>query len=384
MVLTSKQKNELHGAIADYLSAAGFEDTLAEFVKEAGVAAPNGTSASNLLEKKWTSVVRLQKKINDLEAKLAQADEDLAQRGGKKGSKNTENLPKPVSRLQLAGCREQLTMVKFHPVLSSVVACSEDATVKMWDYESGDFERSLRGHTSAVNCIAFDPLGNILASCSADLSVKLWDMQNYTCTKTLQGHEHNVSGVVFIPPGDYLASCSRDNSVKIWETATGYCVKTLSGHDDWVRCISASADGKYLATGSNDQSVRVWEVATGSCVAELRDHTHVVETVMFAPDVAAAEIVVSLGSVGQLGTGGGEPPAEGETPPTYLVSGSRDKTIKLWALATQQCVHTFVRSKQILLHSLLTTVCWPGRARQLGSRRCFPQLGQASDYYFRR
>lgn len=346
MVLTNKQKNELHAAIADYMFSAGFETSLAAFTGEAGVEEVTASSVSNLLEKKWTSVVRLQKKINDLESKVEQLEEDLAQRGGKKGNKNSENLPKPVARHELQGFRGVVTNVRFHPVIAVVVGSGEDGTVKIWDYESGEFERSMRGHSDAVQSIAFDSSGNMMASCSADLSVKLWDFQTYECCKTLQGHEHNVSGVCFIPPGDYLASCSRDNTIKIWEAATGYCTKTLTGHDDWVRCIAASADGKLLVSGSNDQSVRIWDVESGNCIAELRDHTHVVESVAFSTTQAALSIVTSCGSVGQLGTGGGEAAAtamEAEgTVPVYIVSGSRDKHVKLWDLATRQCIHTFV------------------------------------------
>jgi len=187
-----------------------------------------------------------------------------------------------------------------------------------------------------------------MASCSADLSVKLWDFQTYECSKTLQGHEHNVSAVVFLPPnGDYLASCSRDQTIRIWETATGFCKKTLSGHDDWVRCLATSSDGKRLASGSNDQTICIWSVDDGKCIATLRHHTHVVETVAFAPEAGRLAIIESLGAAGTLGTGGGDveaAQAEGEAAKHlgYLCSGSRDKSVKLWDLQTQQCIHTFM------------------------------------------
>jgi len=344
MVLTSKQRSELHGAIADYMRSNNFDSALAEFSKNAGLEDDASGKGTDLLEKKWTSVVRLQKKINDLEAKVEQLEEDLAQRGGKKGNKNSENLPKPIARHELSGFRGVVNDVRFHPTISMIAAAGEDGTVKVWDYESGEFERSLRGHTDSVQSIAFDPTGNIMASVSSDLSVKLWDFQTYECKKTLQGHEHTVSGVCFLPPnGDYLASCSRDNSIKIWETATGYCVKTLSGHDDWVRCIAASEDGKYLASGSSDHTIHIWESESGNNVVTLRDHTHVVETVRFAPEAACSNITVSLGATGVLGTGGGVAPEEGEPPKAwYLVSGGRDNTVKLWEILTQQCIHTFV------------------------------------------
>merc|ERR1711865_475571 len=271
MVLTQKQKGELHGAIAEYLKTEGYEEACAKFCEEAGLDESAGNTSQKLLDKKWSSVVRLQKKIMELESKSEQLETDLADRGGKKGKANSTNLPKNVAKHELSGFRGPVTHIAFNPVVPLVAASGEDGTVKVWDYERGQFERSLRGHTNAVQRLAFDPTGNVLASCSADLSIKLWDFTSYDNLKTLNGHEHNVSGICFIPPGDYLASCSRDTTIKIWETSTGFCNKTLIGHEDWVRSVIASADGKTLASCSSDQTIRLWRVASAPlCCAATR------------------------------------------------------------------------------------------------------------------
>lgn len=94
-------------------------------------------------------------------------------------------------------------------------------------------ERSLKGHTSTVNCVAFEPNnGTCLASCAADLTIKIWGMDSYDCTRTLNGHDHNISFVAFVPNGDFLLSCSRDRTIKLWEMSTGFCVRTYQGHND--------------------------------------------------------------------------------------------------------------------------------------------------------
>lgn len=43
-----------------------------------------------------------------------------------------------------------------------MVSASEDAVIKIWDFETGEYERSLKGHTNSVQDIAFDAQGKLL------------------------------------------------------------------------------------------------------------------------------------------------------------------------------------------------------------------------------
>ena len=108
--------------------------------------------------------------------------------------------------------------VLFHPIFSVMISASEDATLKVWDFETGDYERTLKGHTDSVQDMAFDNAGKLLVSCAADMSIKLWDFTTYECTKTLMGHDHNVSSVAFVPTGMVLCFtvCPTNNENQFW------------------------------------------------------------------------------------------------------------------------------------------------------------------------
>jgi hypothetical protein len=72
MPLTDTQQTQLNAAILDYMSSKGMEAATAAFQAEAGLpgdALADG-SVSGLLEKKWTAVIRLQKKVLELESQL--------------------------------------------------------------------------------------------------------------------------------------------------------------------------------------------------------------------------------------------------------------------------------------------------------------------------
>lgn len=333
MVLSQRQREELNRAIADYLSTNGYCNALTEFQKEADMPGDIDKKYAGLLEKKWTSVIRLQKKVMDLEAKLSEAEKEFHTGGPARDRRSpAEWIPRPPERYALSGHRSPVTRVIFHPVFSIMVSASEDATIKLWDYETGDYERTLKGHTDSVQDIAFDHTGKYLASCSADMSIKLWDFQAYDCIKTMHGHDHNVSSVTFVPSGDFVVSSSRDKTIKMWEVATGYCVKTYTGHREWVRMVRVYHDGSLLASCSNDQTVRVWVTATKECKAELREHEHVVECIAWAPESAHPAINEAVGTDNKKGARSGP----------FLLSGSRDKNIKMWDVSVGLCLFSLI------------------------------------------
>lgn len=370
-MLSQRQKDELNRAIADYLQTNNYKDSFDNFCRETNLPADicNDKKNTGSLEKKWTTVVRLQKKITELESQLENnKNQETHQPGSDPKRSPTDWIPRPPEKFLLQGHRATVTRVIFHPVYSVIASCSEDATIKLWDYESGNFERTLKGHTDVVQDIAFDS-GKLLCSCSADMSIRLWDIQEtYTCIKTLQGHDHNVSSITFTPSGDHVVSCSRDRSIKIWEVATGYCIRTLLGHREWVRQIRIYGDGSLMASCSNDQSVFVWQLSTSLLSTnnnlecrhfELRGHEHVVECVAWAPDSSNQYIMEAAGlntKVNGLNQSTTSPnnttdllakkqqlqnqSQQQRTSGPYLCSGSRDKTIKIWDATTLQCLFT--------------------------------------------
>ncbi|ETW05976.1 hypothetical protein H310_03600 [Aphanomyces invadans] len=349
MVLTGKQREDLHQAILEYLSGLGstFAQSASAFQQDAGLmmTGESDTTKTGLLEKKWTSVVRLQRKVMELESKIQQLEED-AKLGGVVSRRDvigighdaSSFLPRAPPKHSMSGHRSPITCVVFHPVFSVVVTSSEDATIKVWDFETGEFERTLKGHTNAVQSVAFNLTGTLLASSSADLMIKLWDFSsdgNYECKKTLRGHDHNVCGLVFFPSGDFIVSCSRDTTIKIWEVESGYCTQTLKGHSDWVRDICISDDGQYLASGGNDRSITLWDVAQGKAVQCMREHEHVVETLQFATRGMQESAIEAIH---------GKKVAEttGQTVTRYLLSGSRDRTVRLWEAFSGLLLMNFV------------------------------------------
>jgi platelet-activating factor acetylhydrolase IB subunit alpha len=76
------------------------------------------------------------------------------------GGKNLgDGLPREPSKYTLQGHRARVTKIAFHPSYNVVASAGEDAQIKIWDYELGELERSLKGHVGMVNGIEFSPNG---------------------------------------------------------------------------------------------------------------------------------------------------------------------------------------------------------------------------------
>eukprot|EP00049_Salpingoeca_infusionum_P003414 m.66438 g.66438 ORF g.66438 m.66438 type:complete len:412 (+) comp12115_c0_seq3:25-1260(+) len=333
--LSAKQQSEANSAIIDYLTRLGYTDCAQSLQAACGVDDAAVSAASQVLERKWLGVIRLQRKVLELEEMLKSAQQELKSPQLKQAVGDSSLwIPRPPAAFEGKSHRLPITAVTFHPVFTFALSASEDATIKVWDYETGEYEVTLKGHTKAVNDISFDAGGHQLVSCSADLTIKLWSFEKKVCVKTIQGHEHNISSVCFDEGGAHIISASRDKTIRLFEVATGLCTRVLSGHTEWVRC--ARIAGTTIVSCSNDQTVRVWDSGKDDARFTLTNHDHVVECVAFAPPEATESINKMV--FGQQYNPSGTANLKGP----FFASGSRDRSICIFDASTGQCLATLV------------------------------------------
>eukprot|EP00958_Prasinococcus_capsulatus_P014922 scaffold1575_cov352-Prasinococcus_capsulatus_cf.AAC.10 len=69
----------------------------------------------------------------------------------------------------------------------------------------------------------------VLASASFDATVRLWEVETGKCVYTLANHSDPVYSVAFSPDGKYMASGSFDRAVNIWSVKDGELLRTING-----------------------------------------------------------------------------------------------------------------------------------------------------------
>lgn len=131
--------------------------------------------------------------------------------------------------------------------LSAFVSCrvvsgSRDATLRVWDIDSGQCLHVLMGHVAAVRCVQYD--GRRVVSGAYDFMVKVWDPEMETCLHTLQGHTNRVYSLQVRPPTALKKRLVYTNQPWSQMKCTSYFVleslrtliKTFSFMTQWIRC----------------------------------------------------------------------------------------------------------------------------------------------------
>jgi len=217
---------------------------------------------------------------------------------------------------------------------------SYDATIKIWDIESGKELRTLSGHTSGIRCLQFDE--HKLMSGSLDGTLKMWDLNTGKLVRTLTGHTGGVISLHF--EGTTIVSGSQDNTVNVWDFKS--CSRyVLRGHTDWVNAVKLDLASRTLFSASDDCTIRLWDLDTKQCIKVFDGHVGQVQQVIPLPaefDIVDMDESEGSGSNSQWATeflNGGD--SDRAAPPRYMLTGALDTTIRLWDVHTGRCLKTF-------------------------------------------
>ncbi|NMG07847.1 WD40 repeat domain-containing protein [Brasilonema sp. UFV-L1] len=237
----------------------------------------------------------------------------------------------------------------------------------------GDWEcwQTLKGHTRGINCLAFSHRGSngnaspLVASGSRG-ETKLWDLTKGELIGTLSEHPWILSGLVdevnslaFSPDGQTLVSAGADSTIKLWHVGAQDLIDILHKHNGMVRCVAFTPNGRMLATGGDDRTIMFWDLMQRQVAIALSLEDTAAHSLALSPD---GQTLVT-GSyrkikVWRLCQQEGKIPLVPEllhsftghshivrslavsTDGKLLVSGSRDKTIKIWHLENGELLRT--------------------------------------------
>lgn len=259
----------------------------------------------------------------------------------------------------LSGHEGFVETVIFSPDGKYVISGSLDKTIRVWNLSDGRCVKVLNEHSSEVDGIIFLPDGKTFVSWSENSyygpNVIFWDYEELKC---IQKKECPNARIVS-PDGKLYATGGHnewDSNWIIYDINTGEKKHTLTGHSDQTK-LAFSPDGKLIVTGggdNKDNTIRIWDSETGKCLEVLQNiDLSIIYSIHFSPD--GKQIITAQGGYvygnqyviriwknegygwifdNELkGHDGNVYDAVYSHDMKHIVSGSEDKTVRIWDLS---------------------------------------------------
>lgn len=179
-------------------------------------------------------------------------------------------------------------------------------------------EKNLRFHFGRIHDVTFSPDGETMVSTGGlyDMKIRVWDVATGECFQVLRGHHAGVTKARYTYDGDYVISTSRDGSVKVWDFKSGECCHTVEENLDKLECLDVNKEF-WACGGREDNSITIRRIDSHEKIASLQGHEDWVKSVAFHPTKR------------------------------LLASGSRDTSVRIWDLESQQQIAQFHHDAEV-------------------------------------
>ena len=200
-------------------------------------------------------------------------------------------------------------------------AAADKAKIKIWDLATqkivGQFPAS---HPAAITQIAFSRRGTLMASGDMQGNVRLWDFASRRLLpKQLASQGRPITYIAFDKLGERLAVAADEKCVRVWHIDTGRQLAIMELALGVPNVVGYTQDGKTLAAATSAGGLFLWDADTYKPRSVLRGEGN---------------------PAGQQGHGGVITCVAPLQLPDKMLTGSIDKTVRVWDLKSRQAVGT--------------------------------------------
>lgn len=192
---------------------------------------------------------------------------------------------------------EAVTALALHPDGRLLVSGDRGGWIKLWQMPEGTLLKSWTGGVAAIGSLAFLPGTAQLASVDSNGSVTVWKLPEGTALPALR-FEGNKGTVLAVPrTGEVLLTGADSGAIVRWWTRDGTRLGVVEGHTAAVTALAATPDGALLISGGKDNTLRRWSTESGVPAGAPVKVPAEVSALALSPDGALAVVVLGDGSV---------------------------------------------------------------------------------------
>ena len=220
-------------------------------------------------------------------------------------------------------------------------------SMKVWDVNKGICEVTL-DIMNTVMALVVLPDGRVVSASSGfeGNCIKVWNVKKRVCEVTFRV-DRTVLELVVLPDGRVVSSDLESSLIKVWNVNKRICEVTLEGHAGGVTALSVLPDGRVVSGGSKGD-IKVWNVKKGVCEVTQKVHSDAVSTLVSLEshlmmcggrdiklwDLNKGKSLLTL--KGHTGAVNALAIFEYRSGSFSIVSGSDDKSIKVWSSTSEK------------------------------------------------
>lgn len=143
-------------------------------------------------------------------------------------------------------------------------------------------------------------------------------------------HNSSISTVDFdVPFGLLCTSGIDDHVVKVWDAAKYKEIGLLEGHTADITCMEMDKDYNMVITGSRDATLKLWNIGMSALDYTSQDTDEDFDVGNIRPSSCVHSFESHVNGVSAISINS-----------NTMVSGSEDRTIRVWDLHTGHCIET--------------------------------------------
>lgn len=155
---------------------------------------------------------------------------------------------------------DRINSIDFSPNGDTLISCSEDDQIVIYDCEKGTQVRTVNSKKYGVDLIHFTHAKNtaIHSSTKVDDTIRYLSLHDNKYIRYFPGHTKKVVSLCISPIEDTFLSGSLDKSLRLWDLRSPNChgVMNVSG-----RPVAAyDPEGLIFAAGVNSESIKLYDL----------------------------------------------------------------------------------------------------------------------------